>query len=61
MVTDKNGEEAQIRKGDIYVGQSYGPPQILVAKKISREGRIITSTSGHIFEVGECVRVEMVD
>ena len=57
MDVDENGDEGEIREGDLYIAERNTGPHLLTAKVIDQRGWIYPTCNGYAFNWGECVKV----
>jgi len=62
MKKDENNQEWELRRGDMYIAERNGGPQLLFVQQINIEsGFIIPTTLNYCYDIRECVAVEEVD
>ena len=58
MVTGSDGQEEEVRPGDLYIAERFTGPKLLTAKRIVKEHQFIISTcDAYPYDIPECVKV----
>ena len=58
MVVGSDGQEEEIKLGDLYIAERFTGPKLLTAKKIMTEhGFIVPTCDAYPYDTPECVKV----